>query len=359
MDSFKERFFALLTSFVFFCRSAFQASKPWLYKRRYLFYGLFLGIVLSLLLRPRPKLVALQGQVLGTAYQAQYLDRWGRNYQSQIETLLAEIVQTSHVSSPQGELAQFNAHDCSDFSFVSPWLYPLIAKSKIIHRNTRGAFDPTVLPWVVAWRHSAEAPSVQERHSLQAYVGLDYLVANETRGKKLKECIQLDFGGLLQGFATDQVAALLRAQGITHLQVTLGDSTVAYGQPSPHTPWQKHLALPGVLLADTTAQEAILDMVDQAIVYKSQQTHRRLIDPATGSPPRHTLLAAWVVAPDGATAEAYATAMMVRGPDFAQALLAQQTDLAAVLVYQDAQGTTKRYVSPTLQGRMPEVLPPT
>ncbi|HAN49526.1 MAG TPA: hypothetical protein DCQ08_00540, partial [Amoebophilaceae bacterium] len=76
-----------------------------------------------------------------------------------------------------------------------------------------------------------------------------------------------------------------------------------------------------------------------------------IIDPSTGYPAQHTLLAAVVVSKDCGTADAYATAMMVRGLAFAQELLAQQEDLAAFLIYENDHGSPDFYASPSLHMR--------
>jgi thiamine biosynthesis lipoprotein len=76
-----------------------------------------------------------------------------------------------------------------------------------------------------------------------------------------------------------------------------------------------------------------------------------IIDPSTGYPAQHTLLAAVVVSKDCRTADAYATAMMVRGLAFSKELLAQQEDLAAFLIYEDDHGAPVFYASPSLHMR--------
>jgi len=57
------------------------------------------------------------------------------------------------------------------------------------------------------------------------------------------------------------------------------------------------------------------------------------IDPATGYPVTHNLLSATVIAFDGATADAYATWMMVIGEEMAIELASQRKDIEVYLVY--------------------------
>ena len=65
------------------------------------------------------------------------------------------------------------------------------------------------------------------------------------------------------------------------------------------------------------------------------QKYAHTIDPKTGRPVSHNLLSATVVTKDAATADAYATWLMVVGVDKARAILAGRPDLEALLVYEE------------------------
>ena len=65
------------------------------------------------------------------------------------------------------------------------------------------------------------------------------------------------------------------------------------------------------------------------------------IDPRTGRPVQHSLLSATVIAPDCATADAYATAFMVLGVDGAKKVLKENKRLHAYLIYADGKGVLK------------------
>ena len=62
------------------------------------------------------------------------------------------------------------------------------------------------------------------------------------------------------------------------------------------------------------------------------------IDPRTARPVQHSLLSATVMAPDCATADAFATAFMVLGLDSARTIVESQKGLRAFFIYADEQG---------------------
>ena len=315
------------------------------------------GIVIKLILG-RPSMVTLQGETMHTPYRIQYVDRWGRNYQEEIDALLVRLHHALSTSLPDSELSRFNEHDCSEFYFESPFFYPVFAKSKEVYRNTAGAFDPTILPLVNAWEGSPAAISYSDSlqvNTLREYVSLDYVVANAQRIKKLKEGVKLDFRSILKGYAADQIADLLRTYGIEHMWIALGSEAVTYGKPSKNNAWQMAIHPHVASLVDAELQITI-ELVNKAVAVSSKKGKNPsnsgcIIDPSTGCPAQHTLLAAVVVSQDCGTADAYATAMMVRGLAFSQELLAQQEDLAAFLIYEDDHGAPVFYASPSLHMR--------
>ncbi len=333
----------------------------WLEQKKYVLALVLLGGIVLKFTLGRPSMVTLQGETMCMPYRIQYLDRWGRNYQQEIDALLVRLHQSLSTSLPDSELSRFNEHDCSAFYFESPFFYPVFSKSKEVFRNTAGAFDPTILPLVHAWKDRSAHTTDPDRLSINAlreYIGLDYVVANVQRIKKLKEGVKLDFGGILQGYAVDKIADLLRAHGIEHMWIALGSKAMAYGKPDQRNAW--HMAIhPQVAPLIDTELHITMELVDEAVAISSKKEGKtihqaRIIDPSTGYPAQHTLLAAAVVSKDCRTADAYATAMMVRGLAFAQELLAQQKDLAAFLIYEDDHGAPAFYASPSLHMQQKE-----
>lgn len=325
-----------------------------LYQQRKKMIGGVLGLILLTLLLGNLQLVTLEGEAMGVPYKIQYFDRWGRNYQQVIEELLEKIAQSLSTALPDSELSQFNTHDCTEFYFKSPFLYPVFAKSKEVYRNTSGAFDPTILPLVNAREANPnEAADLDQTQvdKLHEYISLDYVVANEQRIKRLKEGVQLDFGGIIKGYAVDQIAELLRIRGIDRVWISLGNELAVRGKRSKRKYWSTPIHSHIVALAGDERQ-INLAIVDKAVAISSRQTAahpERIVDPAPGTSTQNRLLAAVVMAPDCMSADAYATAMMVRGLADAQGLLERQKELAAFLVYEDANGAPAFYTSPGLE----------
>lgn len=119
-----------------------------------------------------------------------------------------------------------------------------------------------------------------------------------------------DPGGLLGGWAVEQAAARLRAGGVHDYAVLTGADLVVRGHAAHGGPWRVAIHHP------TNRRQAplVLEMTAGAIG-TSGVTGRRghVVDPHTGEP-ADQFIAATVVGPDLAVADAYATALYAAGP---------------------------------------------
>lgn len=318
---------------------------------------LLIFLMLLQLYRNRLHLVNLQGQVGGKPYYIQYWTRQSTNHQPAIDSLLIGLMQALDPATEHSVLRQFNQYDCRAFYLETPFLYHLLDKSKEVYKATHGAFDPTVAPLVKLWKEhidQASKPSPSKIAALQEYVGLDYIVVNNQRVKRLKEKVTVDVSGLIQGYAVDTIVNFLQEQGVQHILVKLDKAARACGKHSKKQDWSVNEIW--TLQQDSTNYYNIqIFLQDKAVSIASNtnknldQTSSLIIDPDTGYPAQHNLLAVIVLAQDGMSADAYATAIMAKGAEFAQELLAKQKDLEGFLIYQDTNHQVAFYTSDGLK----------
>ncbi|MEU5945460.1 FAD:protein FMN transferase [Micromonospora sp. NPDC047465] len=119
-----------------------------------------------------------------------------------------------------------------------------------------------------------------------------------------------DPGGLLGGWAVERAAARLRAAGIHDYAVLTGADLVVRGHAAHGGPWRVAVHHP----TDRRRAPLVLEMTAGAVGtsgVSGRQGH--VVDPHTGEPAEQ-LVAATVVGPDLAVADAYATALYAAGP---------------------------------------------
>lgn len=184
--------------------------------------------------------------------------------------------------------------------------FHLLQRAKKLSRETNGAFDITVGTW---WGRSGTAKN------LVGYENI--LLDEETMTVKLaKEGVQIDLGGIGKGYALERAANLLREFGVESAFLHGGTSSAfAFGSDQDGKAWQVAIAHPssGKTLATVTLDNFGLSVSASPSALRTSHSSPT-IDPRTGEPISHTLLAA-VVLPSPTDAEAWSTALLVLGKD--------------------------------------------
>lgn len=230
--------------------------------------------------------------------------------------------------------------------------------SRRIWEQTGGAFDPSAAPLFDLWGFGftdGRLPSQAAIDSAMALTGMDrYSIVTEADGSRHLEMPaggKLNFNAIAQGYSCDVVAAVLEACGSADYMVSLGGELVCKGRSARGDDWRVWIDKPQDGNNDSGAlKQDVISATDCGLVTSGNyrkfyivdgQKYSHTIDPRTGRPVTHSLQCATVLADDGATADALATALMVMGPEEAKVMAAgwrQGADRGVYLVFgpQDA-----------------------
>lgn len=276
----------------------------------------------------------LQGEAMGTYYKVTYIGAEIPGLKAEIDSTFDAYNQELSAWVPDSKLNAFNASETGiDLEGTLHWL-PNLAIARRIHAATDGAFDPTVAPLLRFWgfgtaaERTTAAYDPAELAAIKARVGMERLTLDGTFLRK-EEGTELDLNASAKGYGVDLVSGLLNGYGRPNHLVDVGGEFRAGGSKYGRN-WRVAIRLPDedrskVASAGTlplTDNRGIATSGNYIDYYKVDgQTFSHTINPATGLMERNRLLSASVIAPDCATADAYATACMVLGPEKALALV--------------------------------------
>lgn len=288
-----------------------------------------------------------QGSIFGTTYHIKYES--AEKLDSAILEELQRVDRSLSVFNKQSTISRINSGESNR---TDAMLYEIISKASEVSKITNGAFDITVMPLVNAWGFGfkkGDFPTNQEVDSLRRFVGFHKLTLRKDSTLEKKDSrIMIDCGAIAKGYGVDRIARLLREHGVRNFMVEIGGEVVTKGRNPKGHPWHIGISRP----VDDGANEVqtVLDLENSALAtsgnYRNYyerdgRRYAHTIDPRTGQPVQHSLLSATVIAPDCATADAYATAFMVLGVDSARQIVKERKDLKAYLIYADAKGDLK------------------
>jgi len=220
--------------------------------------------------------------------------------------------------------ARFTADPAAAPIDISPELAVMLREGIRWSRETDGAFDLTVGPLTRLWRparRSGVRPDAAALAAARQSVGWEKIeIAAEVDRVRLAAAgMGLDFGGIAQGYAADEMLTILRSHGIDRCLID-ASGDVRLGNPPPDQPaWQVGVApldpsgAPGVRLAMTGGSVSTSGDAFQFVEIDGRR-YSHLIDPRTGEP-LEGRSSVTVIADDGVTADAVASALSVMGPD--------------------------------------------
>ncbi len=244
-----------------------------------------------------------------------------------IKAAFAEIEKVEQAAStyrPTSEVSRLAAAAGGPPMAISECLGRLLRRGMEIAEETDGAFDMTCGPLVRLWRKTwkrGKAPTRQQIEAARALVGRHALELSPDgrRARLLKPGMSLALGGIAKGYAVDQAVAAIRQVGITSALVDAGGDIYALGSPPYRDKWLVGVRDPanpkGILpKALAVANQAVATSGDY-LQFGTVKGHRysHILDPRTGRPVEK-MASVTVVAPDATTADAYATAASVLGP---------------------------------------------
>ncbi len=209
---------------------------------------------------------------------------------------------------------------------VSPRFIAMLELAEKLHRETGGAFDPTLGPVIKLWGFGGGTrrapPTDRELRAAMAKVGLARVRWDRGRNVVWKQLagVELDVNAFAPGWAADLLGEVFEEKGIRNYMIDVSGDILFRGLRSSDEAWVAGVEKPselrtrGVQLAFRISDLAVSTSGNYRQYYRENGKHRsHIIDPRTGRPVTHNISSASVIAASGAAADAWSTALMVLG----------------------------------------------
>lgn len=296
--------------------------------------------------------LALSGPTMGTRWAAVVFAPEGMDPRALAERLAGAVGAVDDEMStykPQSDLMRLNSAPVGEWVAVSPRLITVLDAGLAVSRASGGAFEMAVGDAVARWGFGPEGRAALAGEVAPAPVRAESALEIDRISARVRkhQPVTLDLNGIAKGFGVDRLAETLEEQGLFSYLVSI-DGEVRAGTAKPDgTAWGVALEKPEPGRRDT---EGVLPLVSSALATSGDYRHRheaggRIIshtmDPETGAPLANAVAATTVRAPTCMLADAWATVMMVLGPEKGEALARAQGYEVLFAVREDS-GTTAR-----------------
>jgi thiamine biosynthesis lipoprotein len=211
---------------------------------------------------------------------------------------------------------------------ASPETFYVIKKAKEFWQASYGAFDITVGPLVDLWGFTEKEyfmPTKEEITKVLGSIGSDKIILNDSDNvvKFMASGMKIDLGAIAKGFAVDCAVKKLKESGIKSCLINAGGQIYCLGEKF-NRPWQVAVKNPR-----SRGFADYLELKDQAVAtsgdyeqyfIKNNKRYSHIFNPRTGFPADSGVISVTVIATDGLTADALATAIFVLGKEKGLAL---------------------------------------
>lgn len=263
-----------------------------------------------------------------------------------VEAVLEDVNSKMSNYEEDSEVSRLNRWTDAEPFAVSPDTLEVLLHASEISATTGGAFDITVAPLVSAWGFGPpgrppEQPTEEEITRLQELTGWAKLHVDRATSTvtKTHPDLTIDLSAIAKGYAVDRVADALDVEGVENYMVEVGGEVRTRGLNLQGEPWRIGIERPvpneqGIDLIVPMSGMAMATSGDYRNYYEVEgQRLSHTIDPRTGHPITHNVASVSVIAPLCVRADAYATGLLVLGPDGFD--LAEELGLAAYFLQQD------------------------
>ncbi|TDQ17343.1 thiamine biosynthesis lipoprotein ApbE [Algoriphagus boseongensis] len=298
----------------------------------------------------------LSGKAFGQDYSVNYWDEKTRNFQQQIDSLIQKWESVANASFPSSEVYRLNSFDT--LSSPSRELISLLQEAQKWNNSSNGILDPTLEGLEKSWSFSSSGASLLDTLGIgevMKKVGWGKIFRSDSLIQK-PAAVDVNFSKFLSGFMVDKISDFLRRKGIPSFQIKLGKTEYATGVNLLGELWKSEIGyLTDTLGTLSTGEIAIKDLgsssagsPDQFYIRDSTRLSFTL-DPRTGFPVTHSLLAVKVFSRNAEEADAWADLLMVLGKNEAMRLDSAQNNLQMILIYHEKGGRMRQYISPELK----------
>ena len=253
---------------------------------------------------------------------------------------------------PDSDLMRLNRAPVGSWVDLPPEILEVLDCALEVRRLSAGAFDPCVGALVDAWgfgaaRDAPDAQAIRAARQSMPQAANASLELDRPGGRARKQVpLQIDLCGIAKGYAVDRMVHVLQQHGVRHALAALDGELRAIGGQAGGAPWAVAIERPE---AGRRAVHGVLELEDLAVATSGDYRHyldvgnariAHTMDARRCAPVNNTVASVTVLARTCMLADAWATALLVAGPDEGP-VMAQRMGLDVLFLLRRGEGLTE------------------
>lgn len=285
--------------------------------------------------------------LLGTIVEISIFDKHDEAIMDKAFDRIREIEKKMTVNNAESsEIINLNKASGKNEVKLSPDTYFVLKKGKEYSEMSDGAFDITIGPVVKLWNIGTDYAAVPEKRKLAEAIKLvDYrkLRLNEDNRTAIleKPGMQVDLGAIAKGYAADEVARILKENGVKHAIINLGGNVITVGSNPNGKPWKIGIQNPFNPRGDFMG---VVQIQDQTVVTsgtyeryfrENGKIYHHILNPFTGYPVENNLRSVSIITGKSIDGDGLSTTALLYGLEEGMKLVDSLENVEAVFITND------------------------
>ncbi len=309
----------------------------------------FLILIISLESCSNTQTGPLQEVIMDTVCSVNAYDSGSKKLYAEIAARLHTIDTEFNKTNSQSQISYINKNAGESPVAVNRDVLYVVKEALYFAKITKGAFDPTIGPVVDLWGINTDHAHIPDTADLSNALQLvnwhNILINGKNEASEFQPIknypsntvfpdhitnavgfisltikgMELDLGGIVKGFAADEITKILSKYNVKYAIINLGGNIFAYGTKPDNELWHIGIKDPNnpekdpLLVLPVKSSTIVTSGIYERYFIKNGKRYHHIIDPKTGYPVDNEIASSTIICNSSITADALSTAVFVLG----------------------------------------------
>ena len=261
---------------------------------------------------------------------------------------IVEIEDAVSINKENTEITKLNESAGIEKVKLSDISYDILKKGIEYSRLSNGSYDISIGPLVKLWSiglEGARVPSEEEINNTIDYIDYNNIKINDSTKEAFltKKGMEVDLGSIAKGYAADEVAKILKQEGVNSAIIDLGGNIYALGSKNSDSNWKVGIQDPfndrGEVIGslEVSDKTVVTSGIYERFIEKDGVKYHHILNPKTGYPYETDIAGVSIIAENSIDADALSTLTFTKGVKEGLKFVEGLDDVDAIFITNDKQ----------------------
>ncbi|WP_286311534.1 FAD:protein FMN transferase [Romboutsia ilealis] len=261
---------------------------------------------------------------------------------------IVEIEDSVSINKKNTEITKLNESAGIEKVKLSDISYDILKKGIEYSRLSNGTYDITIGPLVKLWSiglEDARVPSQDEINNTIDYIDYNNIEINNATKEAflIKKGMEIDLGSIAKGYAADEVAKILKQEGVNSAIIDLGGNIYALGSKSSDSNWKVGIQNPfndrGEVVGsiEVSDKTVVTSGIYERFIEEGGVKYHHILNPKTGYPYETDIAGVSIIADNSIDADALSTLTFTKGLEEGLKFVEDLENVDAIFITNDKQ----------------------